>query len=219
MNVLIAKDSYIGIDNYLKMLDYLNLNYQIYKDNIDITNFDMLLIPGGIDVTPSLYGQLKDKSVKNTNINLDHLQLDLIDKFVSVNKPILGICRGLQIINVYFKGTLVQDIKSNITHTQIYKENIMKDSFHNITNSDFMAELFTETCLVNSSHHQAIDKIGNELIAVSHCEDGIIEAIRHQTLPIYAVQWHPERTILSYKKDYLVDGSKLLKYIISKTNG
>lgn len=218
MNVLIAKDSYIGIDNYLKMLDYLNLNYQIYKDNIDINNFDMLLIPGGIDVDPSLYGQTKDKSIKNTNINLDHLQLNLIDKFVSANKPIFGICRGLQIINVYFKGTLIQDIKSTITHTPTIVGGKIIDSYHNITNSDFMAELFTKTCLVNSSHHQAIDKMGNGLIAVSHCEDNIIEAIRHQTLPIYAVQWHPERTILTYKKDNLMDGSKLLKYIISKTN-
>ena len=213
MKILIARENCDYINNYRNLVKYLNYSYLTCSDDHDIEECDCLLIPGGADVTPELYGQQPDETVGKTDVDLDKMQLDLIDKFVQKKKPIFGICRGLQLINVYFKGTLIQDLKTDINHKWIA---LGKDRFHEITNTDYMAEVFTEKCLVNSSHHQAIDKIGNGLIAVSHSSDNVIEAIHHETLPIYAVQWHPERTILTYAKDDLVNGSKLLQYILNK---
>lgn len=213
MKILIARENCDYINNYRNLVEYLNYSYLTCSDDYDIDECDCLLIPGGADVTPELYGQQPDETVGKTDVDLDKMQLDLIDKFVQKKKPIFGICRGLQLINVYFKGTLIQDLKTDINHKWIA---LRKDRFHEITNTDYMAEVFTEKCLVNSSHHQAIDKIGNGLIAVSHSSDNVIEAIRHETLPVYAVQWHPERTILTYAKDDLVNGSKLLQYVLNK---
>ncbi len=212
MKILIAHNDYNDVKNYCAVLEHYNYMWELYHQQIKPQNFDCLLLPGGYDVDPALYGQIPDKSVTLFDKSFDLMQLELLDHFVKSKKPVIGICKGLQIINTYFKGTLIQDIKTNIAHCNPD----FSDRYHSVINSDYMFDLYGKTGTVNSQHHQAIDKIGNDLIAVSRSADNIIEAIRHSTLPIYAVQWHPERTVLNFQKEGVVDGFKFFDYFFTK---
>ena len=147
---------------------------------------DALLLPGGGDLEPWRYGQENIASV-HLDPQRDAEEFALLDQFTSARKPVLGICRGLQSINVFFGGTLLQDVVGhNTIHTL--------DRLHTIkTISSPLQPLCGEHCLVNSAHHQAIDRLGTPLEAIQWASDGIIEAIQHHTLPVFALQWHPER--------------------------
>lgn len=137
-----------------------------------------LLLSGGGDIQPELYGQTQTHS-RNIDINRDRLELYMLNAFLELGKPVLGICRGIQIINIYFGGTLYQHIDG---HSQIND----KDSLHTV-------EWKGRTVEINSAHHQVIDKLGNGLKAVAVSSDRFIEAVSHDILPIMAFQWHPER--------------------------
>jgi len=139
---------------------------------------DALLLPGGGDMRPEFYGQELNGS-RDINLNRDILELCALDAFIARRKPVLGICRGLQTINVYFGGTLFQDMNG---HGQIDGN----DSFHTVEWGGKQTE-------VNSAHHQAIDSLGNGLFMTAVSGDGIIEAVAHESLPVAAYQWHPER--------------------------
>ena len=102
-------------------------------------------------------------------------------------KPVLGICRGLQVLNVFFGGTLIQDLPG---HSQAAG----RDRLHRVrTAPSPLQDLFGETLVVNSAHHQAADRLGQGLRAVQWAIDGTVEAVIHQSLPVWGVQWHPER--------------------------
>lgn len=149
------------------------------------------------DVSPALYGQANRKSGLCSEA-LDEMELKLFKAFSERNKPILGICRGMQIINVALGGTLIQDIPDKIpaltVHDKVYKE---ETQFHSVKAREgcLFHQLFGNDFMTNSYHHQAIKDCGTGLISTVTTEDGIIEAVEHETRPIFAVQWHPERTI------------------------
>lgn len=155
---------------------------------------DGLIICGGLDINPELYQQKAHETVKNTIDEVDMLDLKLIDLFVRMNKPILGICRGLQILNVYFKGNLHQDlptIDENLKHhSQSENRKIVTHEVKLEPNTHLTEIIGKDKLMVNSLHHQAIDKpgLGFKVSAIS--DDGIIEAIEKDQ--ILAVQWHPE---------------------------
>lgn len=141
---------------------------------------DGLYIPGGPDVDPKFYGE-EMNGTKDFYDEIDELDLALIDAFYKANKPILGICRGHQIINVYFGGTLYQDIGG---HDETEHEvNVKKGSFiDNIYQ--------TELLHVNSYHHQNIKDVAPGFEVVCTSTDGYVEAIAKDK--IVSVQWHPE---------------------------
>ena len=120
------------------------------------------------------------------------------------HKPILGICRGLQVLNVAFGGTLIQDIPNHSQkadrHVLTHEVKIVKDSQ--------LASIFNESTQVNSLHHQVIDRLGDGLKAVAFSSEGYIEAIEADN--ILAVQWHPEA--LTHEPDQL----KLFKSFIKQ---
>ena len=158
--------------------------------------FDGLLLPGAYaNVNPKYYdGQIFD----DINYGEDEYQLDkrIIDYFVSNHKPIIGICAGIQELNVYFGGTLNQRIK-NHCHDSLHNIKINKDSL--------LFDCFKEENIkVNTLHYQGIDKVapGFKISAIS--EDNIIEGIEKDN--IIAVQWHPE----------LMEDNKLFSYFINK---
>ncbi|MCM1174799.1 MAG: gamma-glutamyl-gamma-aminobutyrate hydrolase family protein [Blautia sp.] len=151
-----------------------------------------LLLPGGGDITPAFFGQ-QDHGSRQIDTELDILQLQALDFFIKWRRPVLGICKGMQIINVHFGGSICQNIKNASKHQWNGK-----DQFHYVyhigcSRTDFFYQLYGSSAFVNSAHHQAVDKTGKGLLPICQAADGTIEALAHTALPIMAVQWHPER--------------------------
>ncbi|MCM1117878.1 MAG: gamma-glutamyl-gamma-aminobutyrate hydrolase family protein [bacterium] len=188
-------------------------NHQIeYLTSLSISELgscDSLLFPGGGDITPAFFGEL-DRGSRSIDTELDILQLQALEYGVQRGIPILGICKGMQIINVGLGGSIIQDLPTAGIHR--YQG---ADQYHEAVNlpDSFIAELYGETMVVNSAHHQGLGKLGKGLRIVSRCPlDQCVEAVCHESLPIIGVQWHPERL------DPLrtsVSGSALLHYFLS----
>ena len=163
-----------------------------------------------MDINPAVYGEKNTASV-DIDDRLDRFEMFVIGTAVRNQKPILGICRGHQLLNVYFGGTLDQDVD----HCEIHMREAQKDRVHGSTvaKDSFLYEVYgREELRINSAHHQAIGLLAEDFRAVQHSTDGEIEAIEHKTLPIYGVQWHPERTCLAYASADVADGLKLFEY-------
>ena len=145
-----------------------------------------LLLPGGGDVEPWRYGRGNTAS-QGLDPERDTAELMLLERFIAAGKPVLGICRGIQIINVFFGGTLCQDLPCHAATDG-------KDRFHTVyTVRSPLLPVCGPVCRVNSAHHQAVDTLGQGLRAVQWAEDDTVEALCHDCLPIWGVQWHPER--------------------------
>lgn len=193
-----------------QMKERFSEEYLDYRD-FRQEDFDGLLLPGGGDIDPSRYGQENQGSVMIKK-ELDKLQLDVLDCFVKNKKPVFGICRGHQLINVYFGGTLIQHLPTSLRHSRKPEE---PDKVHRgiAEEGSWLARIYGREFFHNSSHHQAVDRAGEGLVIDSYCpEDGIVEALHHDTLPVYSVQWHPERMCLSHKRTDTVDGLPVLKF-------
>lgn len=145
-----------------------------------------LLLPGGGDVHPRFYGRPLAGS-EGIDEEKDARELAAIEEFLRRGLPVLGICRGCQVLNVALGGTLHQDIPGH-TRTQ------EGDTLHATRTVDAaLINLYGERFIVNSSHHQSVDIPGRGLRAVQWADDGTVEAVRHESLPLFGVQWHPER--------------------------
>ena len=178
-----------------------------------LSTCDALILPGGSDITPGFYGQGKNGSRK-IDTELDLLQIQALEFFIRTGKPILGICKGMQLINVYFGGTLIQDLPNSAEHQQ-EEGDLLHPSY--ITESCALSEIYGQEFIINSNHHQAVDKLGQNLKVVQMSQDGVVEAFYHQTHPIFAVQWHPERHKIIEVDEACVD-EKYQQYIISRQN-
>lgn len=159
---------------------------------------DLLLLIGGGDVDPVRYGEAKIPQCGTIEAERDEFEYRLLAEAVRTGKPVVGICRGMQIINVYFGGTLYQDIPTQYD-TKINHRN-GGDNIGNITHSINIVEgsrlreiLGTESLGVNSSHHQAAKDVAPGFRVSALSTDGIIEGIESDTLPVAGVQFHPER--------------------------
>lgn len=194
-----------GLENYEKAMNALNIEYT--KDLARIDECDGLLIPGGYDVDPALYHE-EDQGSYGYDIEKDRIVINAIDHFVKNRKKIFGICRGHQLLNIYFGGTLYQDIKTVKRHNMPdYSEAV-----HEIDNSDFLEKIYGPKMMVNSTHHQAVKDLGKGLIIVAKDDEGIVEGMRHETLPIISVQFHPERMVNRTDTDM---GYKLFEYFMT----
>jgi putative glutamine amidotransferase len=160
--------------------------------------FDGVLFAGGGDLDPALY----DEGRKYTNLHIDRarddFELALLEQAMRLRLPILGICRGLQMINVKFGGTLYQDLKGDAaTDLEHRQSGSRSEATHAVTLTDpesQLAHAFRGSCRVNSLHHQAIKRLGRGLKVTAHSEDGLAEAVEAaDDYPfLVAVQWHPE---------------------------
>ena len=181
-----------------------------------IRDFDGLLLPGGSDINPILYHQENTGSI-GIHDDLDTLQFLILDSFISHRKPVLGICRGHQMLNVYFGGSLFQDIATTACHSREAPAFSHPDKIHCCLNrkGSWTETLYGSKCRVNSAHHQAICLAGEGLVIDSVCEeDKIMEAMHHESLPVWSVQYHPERMCFSHFKEGVADGSLVLKYFL-----
>jgi putative glutamine amidotransferase len=163
---------------------------------------DALLLPGSrADVDPKKYGATRDPKTADADYPRDAVDEILLEDAYAEGKPILGICYGLQILNVHRAGSLVQHIQSPIDHEAGRKVEVAHTVA--IDSNSLLARIVREgkadlsSLPVNSSHHQSAEKIGTGLQVSAVCpEDGIIEAIEGTDLAhfVLAVQWHPERS-------------------------
>ena len=159
---------------------------------------DGLVLQGGIDICPETYGDtLRDPAWAGDAVR-DRYELNLLRGFVEAGKPVLGICRGAQLINVYYGGTLLQDIPSQRRSPVLHQDLAHYDRLHHEVRFEpglLLDRLYGSSVhSVTSIHHQCVDRLGEGLaVEAFSSKDGIIEAIRH-TGPGYVlgVQWHPE---------------------------
>lgn len=178
--------------NYEKALERLGIPHHTLLLPEAADHATHLLLPGGGDITPAFFGQT-DHGSRNVDTELDLLQFQILSRFVEQKKPVLGICKGLQLINIHFGGDITQHIDTADSHKWIGR-----DQFHlvfhcDLGRRDFFYQLYGNSARVNSAHHQAVNRIGEGLIPVCRAGDNVIEGMVHRTLPILAVQWHPER--------------------------
>ena len=150
---------------------------------------DGLLLPGGDDIDPSHYGAERHEKCGASSAIRDEAEWKLLDAFLPTEKPILGICRGCQFLNVYLGGTLHQHIES---HSDFKSRSKGCHKAH-IASGSSLSSLLPSEVWVNSLHHQAVDVLGKGLTVTARAEDGTVEAIELTDHPFcIAVQWHPE---------------------------
>ncbi|MGN0819995.1 MAG: gamma-glutamyl-gamma-aminobutyrate hydrolase family protein [Christensenellaceae bacterium] len=172
--------------NYVKMLEYFNVK-PVFSPS---ENCDGLILCGGGDITPCLY---KDYSRQTGNYDKqrDYYEMFLIKKFLSQNKPIFGICKGLQMLNLFFGGELIDDIKRKDIHYSYTKNDNSHPVF--IAHKSRLHNSLKSLGTVNSYHHQAIKTVNNRLIATLYSYDLCVEALEGRREKIFATQFHPER--------------------------
>lgn len=162
---------------------------------------DGLLLTGGQDVTPLLYGEEPRKVIGPTSPERDKYEVALIQEAILQKKPILGICRGLQIINVVLGGSLLQDLSEDpsisLQHVQRSQPEFATHSIK-VKSGTHISEIVENNSYVNSIHHQAIKDLGKGLTVSAWSPDNVIEAIEvvDDTQSIVGIQWHPEITFL-----------------------
>lgn len=165
--------------------------------------FDGWLFTGGHDVNPNIYGEIPTNKCGIINNDRDKLEKAVFDMAMAEDKPILGICRGIQIINAFMGGTLYQDLESerasDIEHHMEPPYDRTQHMVSIITDSPLYNLIGDSEIGVNSYHHQAIKKLGRGLEVMAVSEDGLIEAVYSADKKfLWAIQWHPE---FSYKTD------------------
>ncbi|MBR0384939.1 MAG: gamma-glutamyl-gamma-aminobutyrate hydrolase family protein [Erysipelotrichaceae bacterium] len=179
-----------------------------------IEDYDGLLLPGGGDVDPARYGQQISGSYPDgIDKALDELQFSFLEAFVKAGKPVLGICRGQQLINVYFGGTLIQHLPNADERHSCPVDG--QDYVHDVDAvcDSYLSEIYGRHFSVNSNHHQAIDRLADGF-KVQLVDGEVIEAIQHETLPIIAVQFHPERMCFNRKREDTVDGQYIIATLL-----
>lgn len=175
--------------------------------------YDGLILPGGGDIDPKLFGQLPG-GTHAFDAALDRIQLAILGAFVQDKKPVLGICKGMQLINIFFGGDMMQNLATASRHAYVGN-----DQFHETSAKpgSQLGNLYGDSFVVNSAHHQGVDLPGCGIIYTQYAGDGVVEGLEHKYLPIYGVQWHPERLCFGHPRASAVDGSVLLRNFLKIT--
>ena len=181
------------------------LSYDTDRPADVVKEVDGILLPGGDDVLPSVYGAAAHPKFEPAEPGRDDYELELARQAATANVPLFAICRGIQVLNVACGGTLVQDISSEVAgaleHRWTVPPHKPYDLAHEvwIDKDTLLARLLrerlsdTDACEANSRHHQAVKKVAEGFRVSATAPDGIIEAIEDPSARFcLGVQWHPE---------------------------
>ena len=198
----------------------MTLSYEL-NNAATLENCDALMLTGGHDVDPAAYGgPLHHSKITNVDKKRDDFERNVLDIALRAEMPILGICRGLQLVTVHLGGTLVPDIEE--AGYRSHKKGDEFECYHNINiEKDSLLSKITGSKQgeVNSSHHQSVATVGKGLRVTARSDDGIIEALEYEhreNKPFFLLtQWHPERLkdiqsplSLNIVKTFLTAGSR-----------
>lgn len=170
---------------------------------------DGLVLVGGDDMDPALFGQ-KNTHSRGIDRARDNAELALLDAFCGARKPVLAICRGHQVVNVWLGGGLIQDLGPKLVPFHQKEEG---DQVHLVRTAEgsLLRRLYGPVFPVNSSHHQGLGQLGRGLAASAWSEAGVIEAVEHASLPLISVQFHPERMTGNLARSDTVDGGAIFR--------
>ena len=159
-----------------------------------LAGVDALLLTGGGDVDPDRYGAELDPETGGVDAARDAWELELIGLARAQGVPILAICRGAQVLNVAFGGTLVQHLptRTDAEHDDLDRAGHEVHDIAVVQGSRLHEILDTDALRANTIHHQSVDQVGAGLVVCGRADDGVIEAIESPDGPIVGVQWHPE---------------------------
>ena len=179
-------------------------------EEVSSRDFDGILFTGGEDVDPGFY----DERIKYDNVHVDRsrdaFEFELLGEGMKSSLPILAICRGIQMVNVKFGGTLYQDLKSDTASERDHKQAGSRSAAtHPVTVTEpdsLLHGLIQGSCMVNSLHHQAIKRLGRGLKATAHSDDELYEAVElADDYPFFlAVQWHPEEMFSEHPEQLMI---------------
>ena len=184
-------DNDFNLTNYLNALESVGITPVLSKKIENSKNCDALVLTGGGNMSPVFYG-VTPGLYDLYDLETDAREFFLLNNFYYQNKKVLGICKGLQIINVYFGGT-ISFIDKNVNPTHY---SLKGDLFHNVTFYN------NKKLNVNSMHKQQIELIGKNLEIVAKSDDGVIEAISADNNRIFGTQFHPERMSEEFTKNF-----------------
>jgi putative glutamine amidotransferase len=205
----------IGVTHCRKLEDYRQAvlhvggEVRIIEPSIGIeealAGIDGLLLTGGEDIGPALYGEAAHPAVVDVEPARDDFEIALVQGARASQLPVLAICRGIQVLNVAYGGTLVQDIPSQVSGALEHRLEVPPHQSFDYAHEIWIEEESTlarlmkdrlkdaDTCEVNSRHHQAVKELAAGFQVSATAPDGIIEAIEHPSAPFcLGVQWHPE---------------------------
>lgn len=184
------------------MIPTVNTNGLLHPSNITLRHYarhlDGLVLQGGADVAPQTYSETPTRPEWSGDRARDVYELELLHEFVDAGKPVLGVCRGCQLINVAFGGTLHQDVATDMPEALAHVHDVYDAHRHAIVfpKGSSLGRMFpkTERAMVNSIHHQAVKDLGRDIrVEAMSDPDGIIEAIRYLRANfVMGLQWHPE---------------------------
>ena len=165
-----------------------------------LARIDVLLLPGGNDISPARYGEDASPKLGCVNLLRDEFELRVLSLAKKRRLPIVGICRGRQMLNVFNGGTLWQDLPTQFPAKDVQHKNVHHDI--SIEPGSLLAKMVGATsATVNSTHHQAVKKLAPGFRVVAKSPEGVVEAIEAVDYPAIGVQFHPERMVMQEKND------------------
>ena len=180
----------------------------------ETADFDGLILGGGGDMDPIEFRE-PNRGSYDIDIPRDKAELALVSRCVYENKPILGICRGHQVVNIALGGNIYQDMNEEMLAVHVGNED-GTDKRHPVRLASYtmLSDVYgTDEIMVNSTHHQAVRNLGQGLYRTAWDENGVIEALQHASLPIWTVQFHPERMT---GEDGMADGQKIFDFFLDQ---
>ena len=180
-----------------------------------LARLDGLILSGGADVEPAQYGHERDEDLGSIEPDRDRWELELLREARRLEMPVLAICRGVQLANVFFGGTLNQHVELNegSGHPQWDVDGRERTHQVNVVPGSLLSSIYPSSVGVNSLHHQTLAVLGNDLVVSATAPDGVVEALELPGHDLLGVQWHPElldkpdptfRWLVERSADYLV---------------